>query len=237
MFEAFIQYLISNNIPEYTILILLYLPIVSTLITFSRYIMGWRSLSAYSTVLLVFALLELSHIEGGSFNVVRGLTHGSLITLSLTAIAIGFESIARDVRLHYLSKMSIITTVITTVVFFMLYVAAEIGAANFIRISPISFIIMILVLDIYVKSFIRKGYQKAISRIIKTIVLTFVIFAIVGQTIVQVTVLAYPEIALLSIIINLFLGSWRQLRLSEYIRFKDINLKQLLDDRRNSEQN
>lgn len=236
MFEAFIQYLISNNIPEYTVLVLLYLPIVATFVTFSRYILGWKSLSIYSTVLLVFALLELAHTQGGSFDTARGLLHGSIITGFITFVALGMQSITRELRLHYLSKVSIITAVVTSVVFFMLYIATELQAANFMRLSPMSFIIMILVLDIFVKSYVRKGHKKALLFIGNTIGLAFAIFIIATQPIVRQTVLAYPEITLFTIVINIFLGRWRQLRLSEYFRFKDINIKTFDDIQHDSEQ-
>jgi hypothetical protein len=234
MFEAFVQYLINNNVPEYTILVLLYIPVVATIVTFARYIIGWTSLNIYSTILLTFALLELAHVEAGSFDIQRGLWYGALITFFISGIAYVIQNFAGSWRIHYLAKVSIITAVVTMSVFAMLYVATELQAANFMRLDPSAFLIMILMLDLFVRSYIRKGQKKALNIIAHTIGMAFVIFVLMAQPAVRTTMLKYPEIIFYTILVNIFLGQSRGLRLSEYIRFK--NIKQYNDSERDTEQ-
>lgn len=236
MFEAFIQYLISNNVPEYTILVLLYIPVVATLVTFARYIIGLISLNVYSTIFLVFALLELAHIEAGSFDVQRGLIYGALSIGFTSAIAYLVQGLTQSLRMHYLSKVSIVTAVVTMGVFVMLYLATELQQVNFMRLNPSAFLIMILMLDLYVRSYVRKGQKKAFHLIANTLGLAFLIFIIMASPFIRSTMMRYPEIVFYTIIVNMFIGQSRGLRLSEYFRFKDINIKESNDSQHPTEQ-
>ena len=84
---------------------------------------------------------------------------------------------------------------------------------------------LIVVLDIFVKSYIRKGPIKSVKLILNTIGLAFVISILMEQPFMQKLLFAHPEITLYSLVIDVLLGRWTGLRLSEYLRFKDINIK------------
>lgn len=236
MFQAFIQYLISNNVPEYTILILLYIPIVASLVTCMRYLIGLIGLNIYSTILLVFALLDLAHTEGGSFDIGRGLLYGLLIIVCISVIVALLQKIMREFRMHYVAKVSSIITLATVGAFGMLYLATELQAANFMRLNPAAFVIMITMLDLFTRTYIRKGDKKARILIGNTIGLAFVIFALMAQPFVRTSMLHYPEIVFYTLIVNVLVGQSRGLRLTEYLRFKDISIKPSNDPQHNTEQ-
>lgn len=235
MFEAFIEYLIIQGIPEYSVVLLLFVPIVVAIIAFTRYVIGWRSLSIYPTILMIFALLELAHTQGSNFEFMQGLSLGLTITGGVSLVALALQSATRDMRLHYLSRVGLIMVAATSIIFGMLYFAAELRALNFMLINPLSVIILIMVLDVFIKSYIRKGSKKAFKLIANTIGLSFVIFGLLSTEFARETVLTYPIISFGMIIPITFLGRWRHLRLMEYFRFKDINLKEAHDNERHSQ--
>lgn len=234
MFEAFIQYLISNNVPEYTILVLLYIPVVTTIVTFARYIIGLTSLNIYSSVFLVFSLLEFAHVEAGSFDIQRGLTYGIFSIGFIAIIMYFFQKLTQTLRIHYLSKVSIVISIATAALLAMLYIATEFQAVNFTRLEPAAFLILILMLDLCVRSYARKGQKKAQLLILNTIGLAFLIFILVAQPFIRTLLLRYPETIFYTIIVNVFLGQSRGLRISEYFRFKDINIKESNDSQHTS---
>ncbi len=225
MFESLIQYLITNGVPEYTLYLLLALPIVTTLVTFSRYFIGLKSLNIYTSILMVFALMEIAHVHGAEFDVFNGLVRGLLITTPMIVIALFLQSVSASMRMHYISKVSIITTLVSVFALFTLYIGTEINALSYILIHPMALIILIVVLDIFVKSYIRKGPIKSVKLILNTIGLAFVISILMEQAFMQKLLFAHPEITLYSLVIDVLLGRWTGLRLSEYLRFKDINIK------------
>jgi hypothetical protein len=236
MFQAFIQYLISNNVPEYTILMLLYVPVIATLVTFARYFIGLIGLNIYSTILLTFALLELAHTEAGSFDVSRGLLYGILMTVSFSVVIAVLQKLVREFRMHYVAKVSIIMSLLSVVAFLMLYIATEFQAVNFMRLNPAAFVIMITMMDLFARTYVRKGEKKARILVANTIGLAFVIFTLMAQPFVRTGMLHYPEIVFYTIIVNIMVGQSRRLRLSEYLRFKDISIKPSNDPQHGTEQ-
>lgn len=235
MFASLIQYLLNNGVPEYTLYLLLALPLVTTLITFSRYVVGWKSLNIYTSVLMVYALLEISHVHGAQFNMMDGLTRALILIAPITLLALFLQRASGQMRMHYMSKVSIITTLVSIGVLGMLYVATELSSLSFMLVHPMSFIILIVVLDLFVKSYIRKGPIKSVKLILNTLGLAFAVSALMGQSFMQSLLFSFPEITLYSLVADVLLGRWTGLRLSEYFRFKDINIKSDDDIQHNSQ--
>lgn len=225
MFESLIHYLITNGVPEYTLYLLLALPLVTTLVTFSRYIIGLKSLNIYTSILMVFALMEIAHVHGTDFDIVNGLIRGLMLTAPTIILALILQKLSTQMRLHYISKVSIITTLMSMFTLGLLYIGTELNALSFILMHPMALIILIVVLDIFVKSYIRKGPIKSIKLILNTVGLAFVISMLMEQPFMRSLLFSYPEVTLYSLIVDVLLGRWTGLRLSEYLRFKDINIK------------
>ena len=56
----------------------------------------------------------------------------------------------------------------------------------------------------------------------ETIMAALLCVFIVQWTLFQSMILAYPELLLLTIIVDVFLGRWTGLRLVEYFRFREV---------------
>ena len=229
MLATFLEYLIVSGVPEYTVVLVLFLPIVATIVTFTRYILGWKSLTIYASLLLSFALYDLSRTSNGSVDVIRGLVYGGTLILGSTFIAYLFQSLAKEIRLHYLAKVSLILTCMSVAFFFLLYALIQFNERTFISLSPLAVIIIILVVDIFTRGQLRKGPEKSAYLISQTIILSFVLFLIMSVQWTKQILLSHPEIVLYTILINIFVGRWRGFRLSEYLRFKNIKLPEPAD--------
>src|SRR3989344_4931386 len=172
MLATFLEYLIVSGVPEYTVVLVLFLPIVATIVTFTRYILGWKSLTIYASLLLSFALYDLSRTSNGSVDVIRGLVYGGTLILGSTFIASLFQSLAKEIRLHYLAKVSLILTCMSVAIFFLLYALIQFNERTFISLSPLAVIIIILVVDIFTRGQLRKGPEKSAYLISQTIILS-----------------------------------------------------------------
>src|SRR3989338_1974105 len=223
MFETFVQHLIEARVPEYTIILLLYLPLVSLVVTFSRYIIGWKSLSIYSSILLTFALYHMSRDVSGEVFLIIGLVQGGILIFFSSLVALLLQIFLAEIRLHYLAKISIAMSFVTIVTFMLLYFASEVVNDTFIKLNPISVLIVIVVMEIFIRSYIRKGWRKSLILIANTIGLSYVMFIILAQNSFKEFVLKHPEVIIYSIVLNIIIGSWRGLRISEFLRFKDIH--------------
>lgn len=222
MFAPLIQYLIRSGISEYTILMLLFLPVVTVLITIARYVVGWRTINIYTTLLLSYALFDLGYIRKGSIDYASTIFYGSLFVAITSVIAITVHSWLHSVRLHYLSKVSIVTSFATVGVFALLYASTLIKEVSTNDINPLTILLFIISIEALVKSYVRHGMKKAINLMLMTIVLTSCIFILMSQEFLQNALIDYPELSLLMIVASFVVGKWRGLKLVEYVRFRNI---------------
>lgn len=225
MLEPLIQSLLTQGFPEFTLLMILLVPVVTTLITFFRYVVGWRSLGIYTTVLLTFALFQLAQTPNGT-DVASGVIQSLFFMGAIFGIGFPLHILSKDVRLHYISRISIIVTLTTLGVLAAGVLLIQTGFALFNPNAPLSLVIMIMTLDIFIKNYIRKSTPKTIRYMVNTLGIACIIFLIISMRSVQMFVMTYPEISILTLIVNFILGRWTGLRLTEFIRFKEIHISE-----------
>lgn len=235
MLEPLIHTLITRGFPEYTLLTILLVPIVTTLIAFFRYIVGWRSLGIYTTVLLTFALFQLAQTPSGT-DITSGIIQSLFFMIAVFGVGFPLHTISKDVRLHYISRISIIVTLTTLAVLAAGVLIIQTGVTLLNPNAPLSLVIMIMTLDIFIKNYIRKSTPKTIYYMINTIGVACIIFLIISLRPIQRIVMSYPEISILTLILNFIIGRWTGLRLTEFLRFKDIHISEPHDTEHNQTQ-
>lgn len=222
MFAPLITSLITAGISEQSIIMLLYLPIATTLIIFARYVIGWRSYALSTTTLLTFALFEISHTIDGDPELIGGLMLGG--TFVFISICSGYliQRLLREVRMHYLAKLTMAMTLssILSLVFLYNFHPQTYFSSLKLGIMPIIFIALIV--DLVIRNYVRKGFRKSFILLAYTLALCFSIFSLFAQDWFITFVLRHPEIAVLSMVIAFLIGQWKGLRLTEYIRFNDL---------------
>ena len=68
----------------------------------------------------------------------------------------------------------------------------------------------------------EEGWKAASFGIGETVLAALVCVFIVQWSFLQSLILAYPELILLTVGVNVFLGRWTGLRLVEYFRFREV---------------
>jgi hypothetical protein len=81
---------------------------------------------------------------------------------------------------------------------------------------------MVALVEKFVSTQIEKGARAAVILSIETLIISLVCYTVVSWSELVGFVQKYPWIVLGTIFINLLLGKWTGLRLSEYIRFKNV---------------
>ncbi len=226
MFEAFIQYLITAGLPVETLYALLALPVIATAITVSRYIVGWKSLTVYTHILLVYAMMAMIQATGthSAMHTLNGLAMALVIILPIVFLSLFIQHTTAMIRMHFTAKVSALMALLALWMIVLLYVAHEVGAVQFTAIHPLALIMSIVVLDPFVKSLIRKGSIKTFKLVSGTLSLSLLLSLVMSSPVTQKIILSYPSISLLAGIVSIVVGRWTGLRLSEIFRFKDINI-------------
>jgi hypothetical protein len=206
-----IQYMINNGVPRETIILLLMLPIIATIIAFARQIIGIKGFGIYTPLIISFAFLA------------TGLKYGLAFFIAIISAGTVARFLARRFRLLYLPRMALVLTAVAIAILLLFGVGAFYQKKGLIAASVFAILIMITLVEKFIAAQIERGTTKAIILTVETLILSVVCYWTISWSWLQGAVILYPLwIVAGSAVINVFLGKWTGLRLSEYFRFREV---------------
>lgn len=205
-----VDFMINQGVPVNTITLILLLPIIATLIAIARQLIGIKAFGIYTPSIITLAFLAV------------GLQYGLLIFLAVLLTGSLTRFALKKLRLLFLPRMAIVLTAVALAMIALLAVAAEFHIQALIAISIFPILIMITLVERFVTAQIEKGILEATKLSVETLFLSVVGYFVLSWDPLREFILAYPEIILVTIILNIILGKWTGLRLSEYYRFREI---------------
>ena len=111
------------HIPLGTILLLLSFPLVMTIASFSRHIIGVKTLGSYVPTIIIFAFLT------------TGLLQGTYFFTIIIAVSMLAKVIMSKFRILYLPRITIVMTIVTIAVLIGLLLAGLLNLTSIINIS------------------------------------------------------------------------------------------------------
>ncbi|MFY9457939.1 MAG: 7TM domain-containing protein [Candidatus Spechtbacterales bacterium] len=202
--------LIQNGVPEHVLVWMFMLPIAITLAVIGRQIIGIKGFSITAPILIGFAFAA------------TGLQSGLIIFFSVLGTGFLVKSALDNIRILYLPKMALILLGISVAISVLIAFIPNKDDVQF-SYTAFSLIILILSAEQFTSSLMERGPKKTLGVALETLAVSVAIFFLVTWGWLVNTVINYPLFVLIaSALANLFLGKWTGLRLSEYIRFKDI---------------
>lgn len=208
-----VQQLINFGVDEKTIMLILMLPVIATVIAFFRHIIGIQGFGIYTSLILSFAFVE------------TGLEYGLIIFFLVLLAGTLARVLISKLRLAYLPRMASVLIFVTIAVLGLYFVVGylHIATTAFFGISIFPILMMIILMEKFVAVQTHKGWPMAILTTIETIFLAVVSFFIVNWQWFQGIVFSHPiTVILVALIVNILVGRWTGLRLSEYFRFRNI---------------
>lgn len=203
-------FLIQNGIPELVLAWLFMLPIIISLTVVGRQIIGIKGFGISAPILIGFAFFA------------TGLPAGIIIFLTMLAAGYITKYALSKVRLLYLPKLTLILFGIILAVSALAPFLPYREAIHFPQ-AAFSFIILIFSAEQFSSILMERGSRKMVAVALETLIMSVAIFYLLTWSWFQNVALTYPLfIMAAAIVINLSLGKWTGLRVSEYIRFKDI---------------
>jgi len=200
---------IDKGVAANTIVLLLLLPLVATLVSVLHYVIGLSGYGIFMPTMIAVAFL--------STGVVGGLVLFGLIML----ISILGNLMLRRFKLHFWPARSINLLLISLGTFGLMVVSTYIKVVDVSRISIFPVLFMILLAEEFTRTQLAKSKSEAKSLMVGTIVLAITGAMVMNIKKLEEAVLLYPEVAiLLVIVINVVVGSYTGMRLSEVKRFK-----------------
>ncbi len=204
-----VNYLLAHGVSGQAVILLLILPIIATIFAFLKQIIGITSFGLFAPSIVALSFLAL------------GWQIGLLFLLFILIMGYLTRSVMKRWRLLYIPKVAIILTVLSFTLLLLVAIGTYAGLA-----FPRDTVFILLIMSALAENFLNlkteEGWRSAIIGIGETVFGSLLCVFIVQSQWLQSLVLAYPEIVLLTIIINIGLGRWTGLRLVEYFRFREV---------------
>ncbi len=209
------QYILQTGISEDIFILILAIPIIFVVITFTRRIVGSVTLGIYTPILLTLLFI------------VKGLRTGAILFV--------FIFISMLIIRYFLKKIPLLsmtdTRVLDAVMFCILIAAIILGFLYIPLLKNIPLDIVALLFILVISSCSQdlitiwelKGLKRFISPAIEFSALVAVSYFLIKWAWIQNVILEYPlAVILVSIIIIVLLARWRRLKIKEYIRFREV---------------
>ena len=202
--------IISQSVPEETVLHLLLLPFVVTLVALFRQVFGIKAFGIYTPTLITFSFL------------VVGVKYGIAIFVAVILVGMLSRFLLKKFRLLYLPKVAITLTLVSFAVLLLLALGGSIQRTGFAAMSIAPIIIMIALVEKIIVTQMENGTKEAFLVSGQTLLISLASYYLTSISSFQQLLLNSPWIVLITIIINIIVGRWTGLRISEYWRFRDI---------------
>lgn len=204
------NYLVNQGVNPDDLFLILILPVVATIISFARQVIGIKAFGIFVPTIMTLAFIVTQLKYGLAIFAVL------LITATLTRI------VARYLKLLYLPRMAIVLTVVSFSIVVMFMLASYFDRPTFLTISIFPILMMIMLTESFVEAQIEQGNRSAIIITLETLALAVVSYSVVTWDWFATFIMSYPEAILLTILINFILGRFTGLRLTEYLRFRQL---------------
>ncbi len=205
-----VNYAITKGIPSNTIVLLLMLPLIVTIITFIKQIIGFGTLGLYSTSIITLAFLAL------------GLQAGLAIIVVIIITGSVFRKILDRFRMLHYPRMAIILCFSTLVILGLLAFGAWLDVNQIASIAVFPILVMTTMAEKFVNALSNNGYKVAPILMVETMTVSLICYELVEWQYMQTLMLAYPELILVLLLINVLMSRWTGLRLTEIFRFREV---------------
>ena len=201
----------THGVPELSLVFFLMLPIAATVITFARQVLGIKAFGIYIPLITTLAFLA------------TGIKYGVFLFIIIVLVGTLLRFILKRTRLLYLPRMALTLITIIICIYIIFNIAIYFDKTTFIKISVFPVLILITLSEKFVATQIRRGNRTALILTLETLVLSVASYYLITWQALQNFALLYPIVIIVgAIFINILLGRWTGLRLTEYLRFKEV---------------
>jgi hypothetical protein len=201
---------VRAQVPLQALTLILVLPVIAAIIVVIRTVIGVDTFGTFSPVIVSLAFLT------------TGLRWGAAIFAVIVGVGALVRALLQHVRLQLVARLAILIAVVAGIMAALTVIGASFGIGALMNVSIFPMVIMSNVIENFATSQAEFGTREAVRLTINTLGLAVICYLAIDPTGLQSLLLAFPELLLLSIGIDIALGKWRGLRLVEYLRFFDL---------------
>lgn len=200
-----------NDLPLNILALILLTPLAAMLITIFRNAIGIQTFGTFLPMLIAMSFLT------------TGFFFGAFLFIIVIAVTGIFHYPLGKLGLLTLPKLAIILTTVEGVFLFLIYLGYKWDIALLLKTSLFPVVILTFATERFIKTSTDKGYASAIILALKTLLVSACCFIIYKSIVFAYLFIVFPELFLCVIALNLSLGTWIGLRMSEVVRFRSID--------------
>jgi hypothetical protein len=200
----------KEGVPENTIVLLLLLSLVATLVSLLHYVVGLSGYGIFMPTMMAVTFLA------------TGIPEGLVLFGIILAITLLSNVFLRKLKLHFWPARSITLLFVSLGIFGMFTAVAKLNIFDVSKISIFPILFMILLTEEFVRTQLVKSKKEAMRLTVGTLILAAVGALTMGIKEIQELVLKFPlAVVIVVVVVNILVGSYGGIRLTEIKRFKN----------------
>jgi hypothetical protein len=208
-----IRYAVHQGVPANVLVLSLLFPIIASFIATSRHLIGLEGFGVYTPAVLAIAFLS------------TGIVSGLFLFLAIIAAVTIGRSLLRHIKLQYLPRTALLLWLVSLTVFGLLILSpwfSKLGI-DLITISIFPILVLILLSENFIDALLSSTQTRAIELTTETVAMAVLSAIFMSTAAVQRFVIINPEVTIVGVfIVDILVGRYTGLRLSELFRFKPI---------------
>lgn len=197
---------ISQNLLK----ILLMIPLGALVVVIARNVIGIETFGTFLPALIAAASRE------------TGLLWGMLGFVTIILVVSLVRRLLDWFQLLHSPKMSILLTAVVIVMLALTVLGVQLELFELAHITLFPIAILAITAERFTIIEVEQGLKKAVTITFSTIVVIAASYAVMDSLFLQSMILAFPETLFLLIALNLWLGKWTGMRVSEFFRFRKL---------------
>lgn len=208
-FRVLVRMAVDKGVRADTIVLLLLLPLIATMVGVLHYFLGLTGYGIFTPTMIAVALLA------------TGIFGGLALFAMILVISLAANLLLSKLHLHFWPARSINLMFISLGTFGLMIVTSYIKIVDLTQISIYPVLFMIMLAEDFVRTQLIKSKNEAKRLMVGTLVLSIMGALMTSVRWIQAQVLLYPEmVIMLTVVVNMVVGNYTGIRLSELGRFK-----------------
>jgi 7 transmembrane helices usually fused to an inactive transglutaminase len=188
----------------------LMLPVGALVVVLFRNVVGMPTFGTFLPALIAAAAGE------------TGLFWGIVSIVVVTLMTVAARSAIASLRLLHSPTLAILLAVVVLTMLGTSLVADRLGLDSLARVSYFPIAVLAIASERFYLAMAEQGTRSAVKQLTGTLLVVLGCYVVMNSIVMQALVSSFPELLLMVIAANIYLGKWIGVRLSELWRFRSL---------------
>ncbi len=196
------------GIPPDLLKVIVLIPVGAVVVVLFRNVIGFRTFGSFLPVLIAASMRHTGFWWGAA---------GFVAILLVVALV---RRLMSRLELLHSPQLAVLLTLVIALMLGLATIAADHDLPDLARISLFPFAILAITSERFAIMIDEEGYRPAMETLLRTLVVVFFCHYTMTSLSLQILMLGFPELLAVVAAIDIWLGRWVGLRMTEWLRFR-----------------